>query len=307
MSGEQNRFVRRGVVVMLLAGLAWGTTGTIQSQAPSGTVPLALGWARLAFGGGFLLLTLIVRGKARLECCLIPWAILPGLAMAGFHVFFFLTLARCGVAMGTMLGIGSSLIAAGLFGWIIGERPSGLWWGAVCLALAGLFFLVSLGEGMSLDFMGLALGFASGGFYAMIGVELKALARRGLSALERPAVALISGALCLLPATFFVDLSWLVTPRGLAVALGLGGLSAALPYGLFSVALAYITVGQAYTLGLMEPLTATCLGIFLLGERPPLPAYLGMVLILLSLALSGWDAGRRDAKDNSSMRQVRQA
>ena len=39
------------VLMVLLAAMLWGTTGTAQALAPPGATPLAVGTVRLTFGG----------------------------------------------------------------------------------------------------------------------------------------------------------------------------------------------------------------------------------------------------------------
>ena len=57
-----------------------------------------------------------------------------------------------------------------------------------------------------------------------------------------------------------------------------------------ALALARITVGQSYTIGLLEPLTAGLLGLFFLGETVTAVQAAGMALEFACMALAGWDA-----------------
>ena len=68
--------------------------------------------------------------------------------------------------------------------------------------------------------------------------------------------------------------------------------SSAVPYGFFAVVLARLDVGQVYTIGLVEPLTAALLGIALLGERMAGGQASGMACQFLCMALTGWDVMR---------------
>lgn len=107
-------------------------------------------------------------------------------------------------------------------------------------------------------------------------------------------MALSGGALLLLPLPlFFADMQWLASLQGASSALSMGLFSTALPYCFFAAALSRITVGQAYTIGLAEPLTAGLLGLCLLGEKLSLYGALGMALQLACMALTGWEATRK--------------
>jgi drug/metabolite transporter (DMT)-like permease len=52
---------------ILLAGVLWGTTGTTQAFAPESAHPIAIGAARLAAGGLFLLCMVFLAGKLDLK------------------------------------------------------------------------------------------------------------------------------------------------------------------------------------------------------------------------------------------------
>lgn len=49
--------------LILLAAILWGTTGTSQALAPDSAHPIAIGATRLAVGGVFLLLIVLLTGK----------------------------------------------------------------------------------------------------------------------------------------------------------------------------------------------------------------------------------------------------
>ena len=98
-------------------------------------------------------------------------------------------------------------------------------------------------------------------------------------------MAFFGGALLLAPLLLFVDLSWLATPRGLAVALELGLVATTLAYVLYLRGLTLIPTATAVTLALMEPLVAATLGVVVLGERLTPVAWAGVALLLAGLAI----------------------
>src|SRR5207249_3194221 len=75
------------------------------------------------------------------------------------------------------------------------------------------------------------------------------------------------GAVLLIPVLLLVDMSWLSDPRGYAVVLWLGLAATAVAYILFTRALTRLPVSYGATLSLAEPLTASLLGVLVLGER----------------------------------------
>jgi DME family drug/metabolite transporter len=279
----------RGAWMVLAAGVLWGTTGTAQAFAPAGATPLAIGAVRLLVGGTALLLFALVRRQLRARGW--PWlptlTVIAGIAL--YQVCFFAAVARTGVAVGTVVAIGSAPMLAGLLGLVLlGERPTRRWFLATLLAVGGCTLLVAAGSGqestLHVDALGVLLALGAGAAYA-----LYTIASRELLRVQPPdavtAVAFFGGALLLLPLLLFVDLSWLAEPRGLLVALHLGLITTALAYMLYIRALLTVPTATAVTLALMEPLTAATLGVLLLGERLTLVAVAGVMLLLAGLLI----------------------
>lgn len=281
-----------GALAMLMAGLFWGGSGTISRFAPAAALgqPLALAWTRLFFGGVMLCAAaLAVRRRGVLSAA--RAAFLAGICMAMNQTGFFMSMDVLGVALSTMLVIGSSLVMAGVLGCFLGEVPSRLWWFAALLGVAGSCLAAAPGSaGASFQLAGLLWGLLGGLGYALLGLNLKLLARRGLGPLESNGAALLWGAVLMLPLLWGRDMSWLATARGMANALALGFFPTAVPHFFFALALTRITVGQSYTIGLVEPLTAGLLGVFFLGETATAVQAAGMALEFACMALAGWDA-----------------
>ncbi len=68
--------------LILLAAMLWGTTGTTQALAPENAHPIAIGATRLAVGGLFLLIIVLVRGKLNFVNWPIKATIFASLSMA---------------------------------------------------------------------------------------------------------------------------------------------------------------------------------------------------------------------------------
>ncbi|PAD19660.1 EamA family transporter, partial [Terribacillus saccharophilus] len=59
--------VKIAPLFVLFAAILWGTTGTAQAFAPAAAHPIAIGAARLAVGGVFLLLVTLLLGKLNVK------------------------------------------------------------------------------------------------------------------------------------------------------------------------------------------------------------------------------------------------
>lgn len=263
----------RAALWLIAAAVLWGTTGTAQALGGAEGSPLTVGAMRLMIGSAGLLVV-GVRSMARPP---LPWLAVGGLAMAVYQVGFFTGVARAGVALGTVVAIGSAPIVAGLLAWLTrGEPPTGPWWAATALAVTGVALIA--GRPQEVDLGGVAFAVLAGVAYAVA-----TLASKYLLDVITPTAAMAAmfgvAAVLLLPLLPGADLGWLGRPAGLAAALWLGLAATTASYVAFARGLQGATVGQATTFGLAEPATATLLGVVLLAERPPLVAWIGVVLV----------------------------
>ena len=278
---------KQGSKLVLLAGLFWGTSGTVQAFAPSQASPFTIGAIRITFGGIFLLLYILAtrgfqgfRGEWPLRNLFYA-----ALGMAGFQAFFFAAIRITGVAVGTMVAVGSSPAFAGLLGmFFFKERPSPYWYLSTFLAIMGCILLSWKSGGLKANSFGVLLALVASFAFALCGIGIKEI-QRYHGAMETVAMTLCCGALILSPILIFHDISWLMEIQGLLVAIHLGSIATALPYILFALGLTLVPVAKVYTLSLSEPLTACLLGILLLGERLSLYSGFGIFLILLGLLL----------------------
>ena len=275
---------------ILLAAVCFGTTGTAQAVGPAAS-PVAVGAARIVLGG--LLLALVARGLRvrlpRLGAPLIGMAA----AIAVYQLSFFAAVRLTGVAVGTVVAIGTGPAAAGALGRLVnGERLGARWAQATILAAVGVLLLAGDG-GASVDPTGVALAVASGVGYATYTV----LSKRMLEAGEAPEGVMAAGfggaGLLLLPVLVVAGPGFLGTPGGLATAVYLATVPTALAYVLFSRGLRHLGSGETATLVLAEPLTAAALGVVALGEHPSATAGVGALLVLAGLLVLAAPRRRR--------------
>jgi drug/metabolite transporter, DME family len=293
----QNKVVPqiKGQWLVLAAAVLWGTTGTAQALAPVGVQPVVVGAVRLAIGGLALLLFAArygrLTGYRRLA---IRPTLLGAASIAAYQLCFFAAVSLTGVAVGTIVAIGSAPILAGLLSWLVDEeRPQRRWIIATLLAVAGCTLLIASGGTMRLNAGGVFLALGAGAAYAVYAHSSKALLAENAPDLVT-AVLFSLGAIFLLPILFISDLSWLSAGRGLLVALHLGLVATALAYILFTRGLQRIPVSSAVTLSLAEPLTAALLGVLILREQLPLEGFMGISLILAGLALLAIASGSKN-------------
>jgi len=266
--------------------MLWGTTGTAQTFAPDGTSPLAIGTVRMVIGGALLAGLMVVRGGWRHSGRWPIWPLMFAvLGVVGYQLLFFVGVARTGVAVGTIVGIGSSPIIAGFLTWLLfRERPGRHWAIATGLAIIGCTLLIGGGQDIQIDAVGMLLAVGAGAAYAVYTIASKFLVG------ERPSIVVAGvvfglGALLMLPLCFMLDMSWLAQPRGFLVAFHLGLVTLACAYLLFTIGLKTVSSATAVSLTLAEPLTAALLGIFVVGEELEPLAWLGIGLLFAGLVV----------------------
>ena len=275
-----------GQFYVFAAAVLWGTTGTAQALAPHGVEPVSIGTLRLVIGSlGLLVLALLRGGLARPHTWPHKPLLLAALGVAAYQISFFGGVARTGVAVGTVIAIGSAPVMAGVLGWWArGERPCKHWLGATLLAVAGCILLMLPGEQTRIDPVGVLLALGAGLTYSLYALASKELLERYAPDAVM-AMVFCLGALFLLPLLFVVDLRWIREPVGITIVLYLGLIVTALSYAWFARGLRQILTATAVTLSLAEPLTASVLGIALLGEQLTPVALLGILFIGSGLVL----------------------
>lgn len=283
-------------LLVVAAAILWGTTGTAQALGPPGAAPSAVGAVRILVGGAALLAVAAARGGLAAGR---PWPPLAtgaaAVSMAAYQPLFFTAVRSTGVAVGTVVAIGSAPILAGLLAYLVrGERPGRRWGVATTLAVGGAGVLLLGPGGGRADPHGVLLALGAGLCYAVYATAGKQLLDR------RPPTAVMAmafgiGALLLLPVLAVSDLAPLLTGPGLLMALHLGLVATAAAYVLFARGLVGVPVATAATLSLAEPLTAGLLGILLLREPLTPSSGLGMLLVMAGLALLTLGTRRRRA------------
>jgi DME family drug/metabolite transporter len=268
--------------VLAGAGL-FGTIGTARvlgPDSPSGSV----GAVRVLLAA----LVLVVLGAAARPA---PGAwtrewrrgstLVAGAAQAAFQLTFLAAVLHTGVAVGTLVAIGTAPVVAGL----LSRHVSATWVTATAVALAGLTLLVLGGGGARLSLTGLLLALGAGSSYGVYLVATSRAVTHGAPPALTTAVAFTVAALVLLPWLALEDASWLGTGSGWLMVGYLALVPTVLAYRLFALGLRRVPPSTASTMALAEPVVATVLGVALLGERLSAVGWLGAALVLAGLVL----------------------
>jgi DME family drug/metabolite transporter len=303
----------RSVLLVLAAAVCFGTTGTAQAIGPDAD-PLSLGAARILIGGGALAavaLALQLAGRrddatgtsvAPTSGGTVPrvapvLAVLVGAAgVLAYQPAFFAGTSTNGVAVGTVVALGSAPVLTGALDWAIRRRfPGRVWIVATMLAIVGVAILAAAtGTGAAaVDPMGVAASVGAGGSYAVYTLAGKSLLDRGWTSPASMGAMFGAAAVVSLPVLLLTDVAWILTPGGLAMALWLGLVTTTAAYLLFGAGLKRLTPATVSTLTLAEPLTATLLAVLVLREQLPPGAVVGLAVLASGIVILAVASSRR--------------
>lgn len=200
--------------------------------------------------------------------------------MALFQPLFFSSVQLTGIAVGTVVAIGSAPVLAGMIEWLfLKRRPDRIWAMATLMAILGCILLFANKGAADVNSLGVAMALGAGLSFALYAIASKSV----LQTMEAvPAVALIFSiaAIFLMPSLLFLDLSYILLPANAGIIVYLGFAATSLAYILFSRGLKRIPSSSAVTLSLAEPLTASVLGVLVVGEVLSGLSWAGIVLLL---------------------------
>ena len=280
-------------IFVLCAAILWGTTGTLQTYLKDEIAPISVAAFRSLFGGGILLIILVKMRKINFKMWSWKWTILAAILIGLFQTSFFSSIRLTGVAIGTVITIGSSPVFAGLIEWILFKRrPNRVWAIATLLSVAGVALLFVKKEDSTMHPTGILLALCAGVMFALYTNFSKRL-MESEHALPAVAMTFTLCAFFLLPFTFKDGFGWLTETTNLMTILIMAFFATSLAYILFLYGLQKIPPSSAVTLSLAEPLTAALLGVFLLKEQLSVMSWIGITCILSGIIVLTFEGGRK--------------
>ncbi|WP_197061742.1 DMT family transporter [Ureibacillus manganicus] len=266
-------------ILVLFAAMLWGTVGTTQTFLEEGVSSIAVAATRSLVGGGILLIAAIAMRKVNFKKWSWKWTILAALTIALFQCFFFTSVRFTGVAVGTVVTIGSSPVFSGIIEWIFWKRkPSKVWGIATLLAIVGCILLFVFKGEATVDPMGIGLALSAGVMFALYTNCSKQLTEKE-ETLPAVAMTFTLCALMLLPFSQ-QGVTWVLEGGNLLPMLFMALAATSLAYIFYLAGLEKISSSSAVTLSLAEPLTASLLGVFLVGEILSPTSWIGVAMLL---------------------------
>ena len=276
--------------LVLFAAVLWGTTGTATTFLPTSAQPLTIAAARSAVGGFSLLLIMVLMKKINFHTW--PWkaTLVAALCMAIFQPLFFTSVRLTGIAIGTVVAIGSAPIFSGVIEWLfLKMRPSRSWAMATAMSVIGCSLLFLNKDALTVNPIGVLFSLIAGLGFAVYTIVSKAVLSK-VEAIPAVAMTFSMSSLMLLPFILSFDNTWIIEPSSISNVLYLGLMTTSVAYILFLKGLQRVPSSSAVTLSLGEPLTAAILSVFMVGEILSPVSWIGVFLLLggiLVLTFSG--------------------
>jgi DME family drug/metabolite transporter len=281
-----------GLVLIALAAVSWGTSGAVTTVlvTTAGTSPLVIGAVRLGLAA---IVLAVIAGASGARLGLprrdLTRCLAMGVCMAVYQASYFTAVTLSGIAVSALVAICSAPLGiAALAVLVLGERVRGRVVAALALGVVGTACLIG-GPRAATDFSsrfvaGALLALTAGAAYASYVVIAKASLVR-TPPLPLAAVTFALAAVILSPALVIGDAPWRQVIAGWPWLLYLGVVATGLAYAVYTIGLASVPASVAGVVSLMEPLTATLLGVVLFSERLGALGVVGAVLMFAAIGL----------------------
>ena len=279
------------VLAVIAAGVAWGVISLfVRSLSAAGLSPLQISLIRMVMAVVCFFPLLALRDPARLRIRLRDLWMFVGTGIVSvvlFNSLYFYTTVQSQASVAVVLLYTSPAFVLLLSALFFRERitPGKL----LCLGMTVLgCALVGgiLGGSYRLTGRILLAGLGSGFFYALYTIFAR-LALGRYDSMTVTAYTFLLGALGSLPLGKAADTFSLLAARPalLLSCLGIGLISTALPYALYTWGLQRMDSGRAAILVAVEPLVGSVLGMVFYGEPHDPPKLAGILLILGAVLL----------------------
>lgn len=274
-----------GIFAVALGTILWGTVGPVVKLFPEGTAFQYSLVRNLSGTTALWLFVLLSKNKKRYTKQDIVPILVSGTGAALFFPLYIKAFELTGVGVAAVVSIGVAPIFVGLIAWIALKQPPGKQWTyGTFIAIAGVVALNWPSGDNKVNVLGIGFALAAAFGYSLQATGMGIISRRH-TPYQCVAPMFTIGTIFQAPLSYGKDFTFLQDPVLLMGALYGGIVTVALAYALFIYGIARIGAATAVTVGLMEPLTASILGVVLLAESVSAVGIVGSVLILIGLVV----------------------
>lgn len=290
--------------MILIASALFGSLAAAVQLSGIEASPVSVGLARILVGGGLLGLAAVWAattarassphnaGPPAARRRMPTWVVVAvgAAGVLGYQPLYFVGTGVNGVAVGTVVSLGSAPVLAGVVEAVVRRRPPGTRWAiATALCIVGVAMtsgvMESAGGSAGGGGAGILWSVAAGACYATYALAAKELMERGWTSSRAMGALFGTAAAASVPLLLVVGAGEILSLRGLLLLVWLGVFGTAIGYLLFGAGLAALPAATVTTLTLAEPLCATLLGIGLLHETLGPAAGVGLAVLAAGLTV----------------------
>lgn len=288
-----------GMAGVFVAAILWGTTGTAATFAPE-LGPLAIGAVAMGVGGLLQALIAIKKIKDDWKTIGANWNYLAigALAVVIYPLAFYASMHLAGVAVGTVISIGSAPLFSAIIELKVDKQPLSRQWGIGALVGIIGMVLLSIAESTSnhssggeYALTGIILGLLAGITYALYSWSARKMMQQGVSSKAAMGVTFGIGGVLLMPILFMTGEPLLNSWTNAGVGIYMALVPMFIGYVCYGIGLARIKASTATTITLIEPVIAALLAVTLIGEQLLVMGWVGIGLIILCLIIITLPAG----------------
>lgn len=274
-----------GIAAVALGTILWGTVGPVVKLFPEGTAFQYSLVRNLSGTTALWLMVLFSKNRKRYTKQDIVPILVAGTGAALFFPLYIKAFELTGVGVAAVVSIGVAPIFVGMIAWIALKQPPGKQWAiGTLIAVSGVVALNWPSGDSTVNVLGIGFALAAAFGYSLQATGMGMISKRH-TPFQCVAPMFTIGTIFQAPLSYGKDFSFLQDPMLLLGALYGGVVTVALAYAFFIYGIARIGAATAVTVGLMEPLTASILGVVLLGETVSAVGLIGSVLILAGLVV----------------------
>ena len=281
----------KALAAVLAAGTFWGTMGFFaRSLYSAGFGPLEVAQTRITTGLVFVGLYILLFNRNLFKVKLKDiWCFLGTgiVSLLLFSTCYFSALNYTSLAVAAILLYTAPFFVMLLSLLLFKEKMNGKKVLALLLAFAGCVLVSGVGGDTAFSWKGILLGLGSGFFYALYSIFGRYAINRGYGAWTMTFYTFL---FCSIGCAFLSD--WQVIGGVMAASsanvfwvLGLGFVTAFLPYVLYSTGLEHMESSKASILASVEPVVSALFGVFVFHETLTLWGILGIVLVLGAIVI----------------------
>jgi DME family drug/metabolite transporter len=280
------RLAVRSRLLVLFAAICFATTGTSRALGPDSATSLGVAAIRFIVGALALFVITAFARRPLITTVSLPlyiW-IIAGFGQAMYGATFFAAVHETGVAVGTVVALGSAPILTGVLSALLFRSlPSRKWMLATAIAIAGMSLIVTSGKDRNISAIGIVYALGAGLGYALFALASKRIVESGVASDKAMARVFGIAAVMLFPTLLFVNTDWIFTTGGVSLGLWLGVVTVALAYWAYASGLRNLEPRETTMITLAEPVVATILGAAVLDERPAALTWFGIIMVIAAL------------------------